>query len=107
MWRGIVNDRAFVVCPTGIASKSLPGAFTYASHDALSDEIEDAVAALRAKYPDHVDEGPLVYSGFSLGSYQGVRVVSKELLKCQWRSKQTLDQLRDSSFNRDIDALLK
>jgi len=78
MWRGIVGDRAFVVCPTGVPSEDRAGAFTYASHDALSKEIEDAVEALRAKYPEHADPGPLVYSGFSLGSYQGVRVVSKD-----------------------------
>ncbi len=78
MWRGIVNDRAFVVCPTGIPSQSLPGAYTYASHDALADEIDDAVSALRAKYPEHADDGPLVYAGFSLGSYQGVSVVNKD-----------------------------
>lgn len=76
MWRGVVGERAFVVCPRGIASQTKPGSFTYASHEALSEEIEAAVAALRAKYPDHVDGGPLVYSGFSLGSFQGVRVVS-------------------------------
>lgn len=78
MWRGIVGDRAFVVCPTGVPSQNLPGAFTYDTFEALSDEIDDALQALRAKYPDFADEGPIVYSGFSLGSYQGVRVVNKD-----------------------------
>ncbi len=77
MWRGVVEARGFVICPRGIASQNVPGTWTYASHDALAQEIDDALAALRAKYPDHVDDGPLVYSGFSLGSFQGVRVVTK------------------------------
>lgn len=77
MWGGIVGDRAFVLCPTGVPSANRPGAFTYASYEALSDEIDDALRALRAKYPAHADDGPIVYSGFSLGSFQGVRVVNK------------------------------
>ncbi len=76
MWRGVVGERAFVVCPTGVPSANLAGTFTYASFDALSDEIDDALAALREKYPAHADEGPIVYAGFSLGSFLGVRVVS-------------------------------
>lgn len=78
MWRSIVGDRAFVVCPTGIPSTSLPGTFTYDSPHALAEEIDAALVALRDRYPDHVDEGPLVYAGFSLGSFQGVRVVSRD-----------------------------
>lgn len=78
MWRGVVGDRAFVVCPTGVPSENRQGAFTYASFDALSDEIDDALAALRARFPAHADDGPIVYAGFSLGSYQGVRVVNKD-----------------------------
>jgi pimeloyl-ACP methyl ester carboxylesterase len=77
MFRTIVEDRAFVVCPTGVASPNLPGAFTYDTYNTLAEEIDDALAALAAKFPDHVDTGPIVYAGFSLGSYQGVRVVSK------------------------------
>ncbi len=78
MWRGVIGDRGFVVCPRGIASATRPGTFTYASAEALSDEIEAAVGSLREAYPDYVDDGPLVYSGFSLGSFQGVRVVSRD-----------------------------
>jgi hypothetical protein len=77
-WRKIVNDRGFVLCPRGIPSTTKPGSFTYASDQALHDEIADGLEALRAKWPEHVDVGPVVYSGFSLGSYQGVRVVSRE-----------------------------
>lgn len=78
MWRGVVGERGFVLCPRGIPSQNRPGSFTYASHTELANEIDDAVAALRAKYPDHVDEGSLVYAGFSLGSFQGVRVVASD-----------------------------
>lgn len=78
MFRGIVEGRAFVLCPTGVPSSVLEGAFTYDSPDALHAEIYDALAALRARFPEHVDDGPVVYAGFSLGSFQGVRVVSKD-----------------------------
>jgi pimeloyl-ACP methyl ester carboxylesterase len=78
MWRGVVADRAFVVCPRGVPSQTRPGAYTYANYQALSREIEAAVDALRAKYPEHVDDGSLVYAGFSLGSHQGVRVVTSD-----------------------------
>lgn len=76
-WRGIVGSRGFVLCPRGVPSTTRAGAFTYASHEALADEIDDALAALRARFPEHVDDGPVVYSGFSLGSFQGVRVVTR------------------------------
>ena len=78
MWRSIVGDRAFVVCPTGVPSAVLPGTFTYDDHQALADEIDAGIAALRARFPEHVDDGPLVYAGFSLGSFHGVRVVNKD-----------------------------
>lgn len=76
-WRGIIGSRGFVLCPRGVPSRSRSGAFTYTSPEALGDEIDDALSALRARWPDHVDEGPVVYSGFSLGSFQGVRVVTR------------------------------
>jgi pimeloyl-ACP methyl ester carboxylesterase len=51
--------------------------FTYESEDALAREIDEALSALRARWPDHVDDGPVVYAGFSLGSFQGVEVVTR------------------------------
>lgn len=78
MWRGLVGDRAFVVCPTGVPSPNVAGSFTYDSDVALADEIDAAIDALREKFPNHVDDGPLVYAGFSLGSFQGVRVVNRD-----------------------------
>lgn len=76
--RVAVSTRAFVVCPRGVASDAREGVFTYASAEALAEEIDAAVSALRATWPDHVDVGPVVYAGFSLGAYQGVRVVTRD-----------------------------
>ncbi len=73
-----VDGRAFVVCPRGIASEAREGAFTYASADALADEVHASLRALRRAWPDHVDPGPIVYAGFSLGAYHGVRRVTRD-----------------------------
>ncbi|MGZ3448754.1 MAG: hypothetical protein ACXVEF_04100 [Polyangiales bacterium] len=77
MWRRIVGARGFVICPRGVPSRVVPGTFTYDSPEALAAEIDDAIAALRARFPRHVDGGPMVYAGFSLGSFHGVRVVAR------------------------------
>jgi predicted esterase len=77
MWTRVVGERAFVLCPRGIDSAVRPETFTFESPEALSAEIEDAVASLRARFPDRVSEGPSVYAGFSLGAFYGVRVVAR------------------------------
>lgn len=76
-FQGIVGARAFVVCPRGVPSAGRAGLFTYESQEALAAEIDEALSALRARWPDHVDDGPLVYAGFSLGSFHGVDVVTR------------------------------
>jgi predicted esterase len=76
MWSEVVQRRGFVLCPRGVATDE--GGFTYDSDTALRQEIDADVEALRARFPDHVDEGPLVYSGFSLGAFQGVEVVAHD-----------------------------
>lgn len=76
-WRDVVGDRGFVLCPRGLRSDDVPGTWTWATHDALDAEIDHAVAALRARFPEHVADGPLVYAGFSLGSFYGAKIVSE------------------------------
>ena len=52
--------------------------FRYVSGDALARGIDADIAALVAKYPGYVDEGPMLYTGFSLGAILGVAVVTRE-----------------------------
>lgn len=82
-WRSILGDaRAFVLCPRGIARPDSPSAddtrFTYASADAMTKELDAGLASLRAKYGEFVDEGPMIYTGFSLGAIYGVSYVLRD-----------------------------
>ena len=79
MWRGIVGDRAFVLCPRGARmSPYLPddvsGHF-YPSHLYLADEVTAALAALHARYGERVDLRAPVYAGFSQGANMGALVL--------------------------------
>jgi hypothetical protein len=51
--------------------------YTYRGEAALAAEANAGVAALRARYPDHVAAGPVVYAGFSLGAILGPGVVPR------------------------------
>ena len=65
IFRGIVGDRAIVLCTRGLTWSSGP---TYASEGSLARELDAAVDALAARYPERVAEGPVVYAGFSMGA---------------------------------------
>ena len=82
VWRGIVGDRAFVLCPRGIARTDSPGPddvrFTFAGVEALAREIDAGLAALRARFGPHVAEGPMLYAGFSLGAILGVPFAARD-----------------------------
>jgi predicted esterase len=49
----------------------------YASAKAVTKELDAALVALRERYPDHVDPGPALFIGFSLGAIYGVSLVQK------------------------------
>jgi pimeloyl-ACP methyl ester carboxylesterase len=79
VWRSIVHDRAFVLCPRGVRRSDSPSAddirFTYDGGDAMNREVDAGLAALRARFPEFVsaeEEDALVYTGFSLGAINGV-----------------------------------
>jgi len=41
----------------------------------LEKEIDAAVEALRVRFPDYVDDGPMVYTGFSQGAIMGAAIM--------------------------------
>jgi hypothetical protein len=75
-WRWIVRDRAWVLCPRG---DEMPDkTFRYKSGPALARELDAGVKALAARYPGYVDEGPMLYTGFSLGAILGVWIITHD-----------------------------
>lgn len=74
--RWIFHDAAWVVCPRGrpAADKT----FRYDGVDSLAHEIDADLRALAARYPGYVDEGAMLYTGFSLGAILGVGVVTRD-----------------------------
>jgi dienelactone hydrolase len=82
VWRDIVGSRAFVLCPRGVARPDSPGPddvrFTYEHNAILERELDAGLEALAKAYPDYVDPGPIVYTGFSLGAIQGVTIAGRK-----------------------------
>jgi dienelactone hydrolase len=81
VWREIVGDKAFVLCPRGIARPDSPSPddirFTYSNNQALERELVAGLDALRAQYPDHVAAGSVLYTGFSLGAIMGIAIATR------------------------------
>lgn len=84
VWRAIVRDRAFVLCPRGVARTDSPSPsdirFTFANGVAMGMELDRGIAALRARWPDFAGE-IRIYTGFSLGAITGVAWLVKEPLR--------------------------
>ena len=81
-WRSTLATRslsAFVLCPRGVTRPDSPSPtdirFTYASGASLKAELEAGRAALSARWPEFVDDGSVVYAGFSLGAIYGVSFI--------------------------------
>jgi dienelactone hydrolase len=78
VWRRITQGQVFVLCPRGIARRDVPkelDRWEWGSLAKTKSEIVAALAALRAGYPQHVKQGPVVFTGFSLGAILGARLI--------------------------------
>jgi predicted esterase len=79
MWRGIVEDRGFIVCPRGVPMYPYEppheSGYYYDGHPKLAIEIEAALAALVATYGDRVDAERPVFAGYSQGANMGALVL--------------------------------
>jgi len=81
VWRDVVGDDAFVLCPRGVARSDPPAMndprYHYLTNQHLEREIEQALDALRAAYPDHVAPPPHAFAGFSQGAIMGVAIFGR------------------------------
>ncbi len=81
-WRAIVGDRAFVLCPRGTRRPDYPSndavRQTFSSRNAMFKEVDAALEALRNRYSDYADDGPVLYVGFSLGAIEGVPYIARD-----------------------------
>lgn len=65
-WRLIADVYPFVVCPGG--SRVKKDTYVWPSSAAIDQAVDEAIAAVRAKYGDRVSAGPAVYAAFSQGA---------------------------------------
>jgi dienelactone hydrolase len=78
VWRRITQASVFVLCPRGIPRGDVPPSldrWEWGSVAKTKAELVAALAALRARYPDYVESGPVVFTGFSLGAILGARLL--------------------------------
>jgi poly(3-hydroxybutyrate) depolymerase len=78
VWRRITAGEVFVLCPRGIPRKDVPkqlDRWEWSSVAKTKSEILAAVAALRARFPEHAAPGKVVFTGFSLGAILGARLI--------------------------------
>ncbi len=81
IWRGITREFAFVLCPRGIPRDDAPKGedrWHYGGLKATKAELDAGLVALEAAYPDHVDAGPVLLTGFSLGAILGAHFIRSD-----------------------------
>jgi predicted esterase len=79
LWRGIVGDRAFILCPRGFPTDPyVPPEHTgyfFTTHHALAREIALGLAALRERFPEYADLEAPAFAGFSQGAIMGAMLL--------------------------------
>ncbi len=78
VWRRITRGEVFVLCPRGVPRRDVPkemDRWEWSSLAKTKAELVAAVGALRARYPQHVRPGRLVFTGFSLGAILGASLI--------------------------------
>ncbi len=79
VWRRITRAQQWVLCPRGIPRRDVPkelDRWEWGSRASTKRELVAAIAALRARYGEHVSPAPLVFTGFSLGAILGASLIS-------------------------------
>ncbi len=82
-WRYIWED-AWIVCPRGIPRETAPQdqqRYKYRSNQSLERGIDAAIKAIRERFPQRVDPGPALYTGFSQSSIMGAKILRRSAQK--------------------------
>jgi len=75
LWAEIVAGRGVVVCPRGVALRAHSNdAFYFPNHHHLERELEAILRSVHGALSELVDEGPIVYAGYSQGGIMGALV---------------------------------
>jgi pimeloyl-ACP methyl ester carboxylesterase len=80
-WRGISDNRGFVVCPRGIPHPGFPPSaprYTWSDVATTESELKAALKALKVRFGEHVAPGSVVLTGFSLGASHASRLLRQE-----------------------------
>lgn len=80
VWRGVLRERGFILCPRGVARRDVPKSadrWEYASLKAVEAEVLAGLSSLRERFGEYVDPGPVLFIGFSLGAIYGSPLVRK------------------------------
>ena len=75
-WQAVTAGWAFVVCPEGVRHPTDASALVWTSAEAIATGADEAVRALRLKYGAWVDDGPLIYGGWSQGASLAAQVIA-------------------------------
>jgi hypothetical protein len=76
--REITDAYAFVLCPRGIRRTDVPKSWDrweYGALGTVKQELAAGLAAVEARFAGYVAEGPIVFTGFSLGAILGRPIV--------------------------------
>jgi hypothetical protein len=74
-WRLVADVYPFVVCPAGTTIRK--DTYVWGSSDQIRKRVNEAIAAVRSRYGEHVARGPAVYAAFSQGANMAGPVLEK------------------------------
>jgi hypothetical protein len=106
-WRAVTKGRAFIVCPEGVAvGAHATGGYYWPSTTAVGRAVDRAVDAVRARFGAYVEDGPMVYAGFSAGVIYGSGFVrdAGERFPLLMLSEGGYDELASPSFAKRFRA---
>ncbi|MGE0327318.1 MAG: hypothetical protein AB7K71_16815 [Polyangiaceae bacterium] len=84
VWAELIQRQAFVVCPRGVPRTDAPKSEDRWTYGGIPDTLKEtfaALAAARAAYPEYIDPGPAMFTGFSLGAIYGVHALGADAKK--------------------------
>jgi predicted esterase len=81
VWRDITGGFPFILCPRGFPRTDAPKRYnrwTYRAFKTVKEELVAGLEALRKRFGEYVDQGPVVFTGFSLGAILGRYIIKEQ-----------------------------